>query len=368
MGGVGRARVAIVVAAGLLAVLPAPAPWVEALYSRRLYVAAQNVLTPLSNLVPFALFDLLAAAAAAGAGFCCCNALRRAGPGRRLRALPAAGLRLAAPAAGLYLVFLLVWGLNYRREPLAAQLGHEPGRVTSAALSGLGFEAADRLNALHPVVRRAAWPAPDALPARLGAAFDEVQRRLGNGRTARAGVPKATLLAPYFRLAGIDGMVSPFSLEVLINPSVLPFERPWVVAHEWGHLAGYADESEASFVGWLICLAGGDASRYSAWLHLLPRVARRLDEAARGAVWARLDAGPARDLRAAAARAGDAAPFVRRNANRVYDRYLRANRVEAGIASYGDAVDLILAGAASWRPLADRQPSVARPRVAPPVV
>ena len=39
-------------------------------------------------------------------------------------------------------------------------------------------------------------------------------------------------------------MVNPFGLEVLINPDILPIERPYVVAHEWGHIAGWALESE----------------------------------------------------------------------------------------------------------------------------
>ena len=351
MAGVRYARAALVAAAGLLAVLPTPSSWVEALYSRRLYLALQNVLTPLSNLVPFAVFDLLLVVAVAGVAGWSYRFVRRAGRGRRLRVVLRAGASTATLAAGIYLVFLLAWGLNYRREPLASKLGQEPGRVTSQALIALGLESADRLNALYPV--RAAWPAPDALPARLGPAFERVQRQLGSSRTAVAGTPKATLLTPYFRRAGIDGMVNPFALEILINEAVLPFERPYVVAHEWAHLAGYADESEASFVGWLTCLAGDEAARYSAWLYLVPRVVRHLDEAARERVWERLGAGPTRDLRAVAARVRDAVPFVQRNANRVYDRYLRANRVEAGIASYGEVVDLIL-GTASWRRLPER--------------
>ena len=38
-----------------------------------------------------------------------------------------------------------------------------------------------------------------------------------------------------------------------------------VAAHEWAHLAGYADESEANFVGWLTCARASDAARYSGW-------------------------------------------------------------------------------------------------------
>ena len=46
-------------------------------------------------------------------------------------------------------------------------------------------------------------------------------------------------------------MTDPFLLETLLAPDLLDVERPFVIAHEWAHLAGYADESEANFVAWL---------------------------------------------------------------------------------------------------------------------
>ena len=49
------------------------------------------------------------------------------------------------------------------------------------------------------------------------------------------------------------------------------------VAHEWAHLAGYADEGEANFVGWLVCIDAGDAARYSGWLFLYSEVLSGLD-------------------------------------------------------------------------------------------
>ena len=56
-------------------------------------------------------------------------------------------------------------------------------------------------------------------------------------------------------------MINPFGLEVLVNPDLPLSERPFVAAHEWAHLAGYADESEASFVGWLTCMRADAAAR-----------------------------------------------------------------------------------------------------------
>ena len=82
------------------------------------------------------------------------------------------------------------------------------------------------------------------------------------------GDPKRSLLNVYFKLTAIEGMIDPIFLEVLVNQDVLAFERPFIVAHEWAHLAGRADESEASFLGWLTCMHGPAWARYSAWISL----------------------------------------------------------------------------------------------------
>jgi hypothetical protein len=57
-----------------------------------------------------------------------------------------------------------------------------------------------------------------------------------------------------------------------VASDVLPVERPMVVAHEWSHLAGFADESEANFLGWLACVGGSDEAAYSGWLFLYGEV------------------------------------------------------------------------------------------------
>ena len=90
------------------------------------------------------------------------------------------------------------------------------------------------------------------------------------------GRPKFSLIGHTFAVSGVDGMMNPFALEVILNPEVLPFERPYVLAHEWAHLAGHAPESEASFVAFLACLQGPREMRYSGWLDILLHVLRAL--------------------------------------------------------------------------------------------
>ena len=154
---------------------------------------------------------------------------------------------------------------------------------------------------------------------------------------------KATLLGPYFRWTGIDGMVDPFALEVLANPDLLPWERPFVAAHEWAHLAGFADESEASFVAWLAMLRGDEAAQYSGWLYVYWQVSGDLGPADRQLLAGALETGPRRDVSAIVERLRRGQlPALRTASWAIYDQYLRANRVEEGIRSYGEVVTLIL--------------------------
>ena len=131
---------------------------------------------------------------------------------------------------------------------------------------------------------------------------------LGSERLAVPGVPKRSLLERYFRVAAIDGMTDPFFLEIIVNPDTLPFERPFVLMHEWAHLAGYADESEANFVAWLACAQGDAMARYSGWLAIFEHVVASLPRTDRMTLTSQLAAGPRRDLQAAAARYARASP------------------------------------------------------------
>ncbi len=132
------------------------------------------------------------------------------------------------------------------------------------------------------------------MPAELGPAFLRAQRDLALPWTARTGRPKRTLFNFYFTRVSIDGMTGPFFLETLTNGTLLPFERAATVAHEWSHLAGYADESEANFVGWLVCMRGPVAVQYSGWLSLYGTVVGALPRSDRDDMARAARRGPAR--------------------------------------------------------------------------
>jgi hypothetical protein len=336
-------RILIVSLALAAAVLPAPSPAVvERWFSVSFYPILQRTATPLSNAVPFAILDALTLVLLAGLVAAIVLVVKRT---RRTRsAKPVLRLigQLAATAAAIYLVFLLMWGLNYRRLPMWERLEADSRPPSTDAVMALGRTAVERLNTLHAPSHRTGWRTEPWMNPRLLAAFETVQGYVGDGRGAVPGRLKDSLYGVYFRWSGVDGMINPFGLEVLANPDLLPFERPFVAAHEWAHLAGFADEAEASFVGWLTCVHADDGSAYSAWLSVFWQLRADVSAGDRAALARTLAAGPAEDIAAIEARVrrGEQ-PRVREASRIAYDRYLKANRVEEGIRSYGGVLRLI---------------------------
>jgi hypothetical protein len=223
------------------------------------------------------------------------------------------------------------------------RLSVAPESPTRDAVLKLGMTAATRLNALYDDAHRQGWQEQPIGDASFQRAFGEIQQALSDAPPAEPGRLKRSMFGPYFRWTSVDGMINPFGLEVLVNPDLLPFERPFVAAHEWAHLAGYADESEASFVGWLTCLRADAAAQYSGWVALYWQVSSEVDQADRAAIAKTLTDGPRRDLNAVVDRIRRSEqPWLRDAGWRLYDQYLKANRVEEGIRSYGAVLTLIL--------------------------
>jgi hypothetical protein len=336
-------RIALVALAAAVAWAPTPSGAVERFYSLRAYALLQQWMTSLSNRVPFALFDALIVIVIGAWLALAVRDLTRKPRTGGLRAAGRVAARTVVWASGLYLVFLLVWGLNYRRPPLVEKLPFDARLVTPDRAQSLALTAVDQLNALYDGAHAAGWPAAGAVDAALAASLAGADREVGGRGVVTAGRPKATLLDWYFRRAAVDGMTDPYFLETLVSTTLLPFERPFVHAHEWSHLAGITDEGDANFLAWLTCVHGAPPAQYSGWLFLYSELVGGLRGPARADVAARLGPGPRADLAAIRARVvGEVDPRVFAVGQRVYDKYLKANRVEAGVQSYGHVVRLVL--------------------------
>ncbi len=332
---------------------PIPAVWIDRWFWAGAYPPLQRTVTRFTNLVPLAYFDLLLGGAALIVVWTFIRLASALRNGRLRAAVGAAGALLLCGSV-LYLWFLGLWGLNYRKSPIEATLAMRPGPVDRHVVAMLGQRAVQGVNALHAAAHVPRVEQPEWRNRMLRSSFDATLTGLGRGSRVEPGRLKHSLVGPYFRWTGVDGMISPFTLEVLSNPDLLPFERPFVAAHEWGHLAGYADEAEASFVGWLACVHADPPSQYSAWLYLLWQIRAEATPADRDSLDKALAAGPRGDLAAVAERLRrGAAPRLQRASWAAYDGYLKANRVEDGVRSYSRVLELLTTAQFDdeWRPV-----------------
>ncbi len=111
------------------------------------------------------------------------------------------------------------------------------------------------------------------------------------------------------------------------------------MAHEWAHVAGYADESEANLLAWLICVIAEDEwIQYAGWIGLYrwltpntPPVSSRLHPQVR------------RDNEQINARIrAQRVEWVERLHRRAYDGYLKSNGMTDGVERYALFVRLVL--------------------------
>jgi len=328
--------------AGTLAALPADVA--ERVYARGVYPPLQRALTGASNLVPIALFDVALVGLVVLVGV-----VWRRGLGRTARArhgfwpaLAATAVRTVVVAGAALIWFQIAWGLHYARPAVDVRLALSNGAPTADEVAALLARAVAGANADHGAAHAAGFPEAFAVPAALVEALHAVQRDDGQSVPATPGRPKRTLLGWYFRAAGVDGLTAPALLETLLNPDLTAAERPFVLAHEWAHLAGYAPEADASFVAWRATQRADAPARYSGWLFLLSEASRQVPRDTRRAALDALGPGPREDLAAIARRAATAIDLVQRVGWRVYDGYLRSQGVAEGVASYSRVVELVV--------------------------
>jgi hypothetical protein len=337
-----RAALAFDAALIALALLVVEAPWpaavIERFYSNGAYAWLNQTFVPLANAVPFAFGDVEVTLAVVIPLGIWIARLRRA-RGRRVRTAAALVAHTAGYAAAIVLAFELLWALDYHRPTVSERVDFDAARVTPANVSAFADRIVgildDDVAAAHA---RATGETPLQTRAELARDFLPVAARLGDRWPIAVTVPKTTIADRIYAMAGVGGQYDPFAFETLLAATFLPFEWPRALAHEWTHVAGFGDEGDANFVGTVTCLRSNDPLiRYSAafWTY------GELPDADR----ARLPLVPAvaADLAASNARFERYYnPRLFAISWRVYDRYLRASGVRAGVVSYNNDLRMLV--------------------------
>ncbi len=347
------ALAAVVLAIVVLRLLAGANPEiVEHAYSRSVYPRIADILTTATGWTSFSIAELVSillivmgiVAAVRGV-----FRVRRAPA--PFRTLGFALMRIATVAGLVYLVFLVLWGFNYQRQPLAMSVGLDTGAPRAGELAAVCAALVDESEAL-----RASVPEDDKGVARVNGGITGALARASAGYdalddpwpivTGESITAKRVLLSPVLARLGITGIFVPFTGEANVDTTVPQWMLPFVAAHEVAHQRGFAREDEANFLAYASCAQHPDpTARYSAALEA-SRYAmgalRVTDPTAHQALEARRGPAVRRDLEALEAWHRQYASRLGAVHERVNDAYLRAQGQD-GVASYGRMVDLLIA-------------------------
>ena len=250
-------------------------------------------------------------------------------------------------------MFVILCGLNYARLELAKLMGLEVRPSSVEELVSLGEELARQVSELSYEVTR------DEQGRMIISAennFVLAQNARGVFRLSAkehpvlegfVPLPKPVLYSYFMSHLNIIGIYFPFTMEANVNVHAPDYHIPAIMIHELAHFRGIMREDEANFIAWLISINSGDTDfMYSgamlAFSHTINQIHRASPED-----WQRIMSNISEGVRTDIA------------ANREYwqqfegqlaqistaanDAYLRANRQQDGVASYGRMVDLLLA-------------------------
>ncbi len=323
----------------ILASFRPPALWVERAYANGLYPALDRAIRSVTGPVPFCVGDVLFVVAVGGLLTYWTLTLSRARRERRGDVLVRVGRALFwtfATLGAIYIWFEIGWALNYSRVPLTDKIVVHPARTNAVAIDVYADHVIDALSrdavaAHREYAAQRGDPSGDRFIARLEPSFEATIHRLGDDAGFAPVRIKPTMFQPFFAMSGTSGFTDPWTHEVNLDAGAFFFERPMYYAHEWAHIAGFTDESEANFISAVACTRSRDPLlNYSGWMlvwfnlppdahvtHRIARLAYNDIAAVRARYFARINRRVAGASRAA------------------YDHYLRSNHVTAGYASYG---------------------------------
>lgn len=323
--------------------------WIEDYYSDKLFRIISFIQRALFGWIPFSIGDILYLLLIITAVFFLTKniflILRK-----RITSGEVAGkfMRLITILLTAYLLFMVLWGLNYNRKGIAYQMEIEKNGYDSADLFRLHKITIQELNKSVLAFEESGRLYPDNKHF-----FDN---SVDAYRDAKKMYPflsyyfpsvKSSLYSRLFNYMGFSGYYNPFTGEAQVNTSVPKFTIPSITLHEMAHQLGYAKENEANFVSFLVGTSSMDPLfRYSSWfeffLYINSQVRFYNPEKAQSA-FSDLDTLVRKDIEELRQFNLEHRSFMESATYWIYGNYLKFNDQPHGMRSYNEVVSLVVA-------------------------
>lgn len=252
----------------------------------------------------------------------------------------------------LYLCFVIIWGLNYNRQSFADISGLKVEAVAEQELEELCVYLINQANDLRQELVEDEYGVMT-----IEGGFSKVRREAVQGFEkaadiypelgGRFGDAKPIYFSEKMSYTGISGVFFPFTGEANVNVDAPHSLLPATTCHEMAHQRGFAREDEANYIAWITSRSNDNPEfKYSgtllALIHSMNAFFQSNPEKASELLYT-YDEGVARDLQNLSDYWKKHEGRVEEVASDVNDAYLKSNRQEDGVRSYGRMVDLLLA-------------------------
>lgn len=325
----------------------------EHLYSRRIYPFLARNLGGLTGTFSFSLAEVLLYLFAASVlfflGYILCAFFKP--KGSKFYHIAKRFLSFLILLCTLYNMFILFWGLNYARQPLADSMGLEIREYSKEELASLCDTLIERTNAARENVSESSdgfftlSHSREYYQETVGEIYDSYAPDYINiGVKSRVkGVMTKNMLSSTLTY----GIFSPFTYEANINLQMPDLYFPVICLHEFSHLQGFAREDEANFIAWYLGFQCENPDFvYSANAYALQYALNSLYRASPEDYWLayeKLSDGVKRDYQLNAQYWDQFETDFSEKSQDTYEKYLAYNGVEDGLQSYGRMLDLMLA-------------------------
>ncbi len=323
--------------------------WVEGYYSTGIYVYISTFLRAITRWVPFSVGDVLYSVLAL---FFIIKfitfiriILRKQATARFfLYSL----LKVVRFFLWVYIIFNLLWGINYERLGIAHQLQIQPAQYSTIELKTLTDSLLERVNTARRAMGDSAfkYPSQQEVFAEAIKAYKNVQQQYPFLAYPQPCI-KATLYGNFANYLGFQGYYDPFTGESQVDVTIPPFIIPYTTTHEVSHQIGYGTEDEANFVGYLAGKASTNPLfHYSIYFDLFNYANSALffrDSAAARANYKALDTLIKIDERAYRKFLISYRNPVDRYMTSLYDSYLKANNQPNGMDTYSEVISWLVA-------------------------
>lgn len=243
--------------------------WVETTYTQTIYPFISSILRTLFGWLPFSVGDIfygslilwLIYKTVKGIGLLVKRKATWKGTGKNFLQLVKAGL-------WIYIVFNVLWGINYNRKGISHQLQIAAVEKKAEELKLIDSVLLQKVNSAKLAATRqyGKYPSRKELFQKAVDAYRKAEKDWPFLHYPHPSV-KNSLFGSIGNYLGYTGYYNPITAEAQVNTTVPQFFLPFTTCHEIAHQLGYAKENEANFVSFLVSSQSDDILFvYSAYL------------------------------------------------------------------------------------------------------